>query len=72
MAALYGKGELKPGEEFVAESSISTLHYGKIAKELKIGEYRAIQPEVSATAYITAINQIVIDPRDPQKEGFLF
>ena len=72
MAALYGKGGLKPGEEFVAESSISTLHYGKIVKELKIGEYRAIQPEVSATAYITAINQIVIDPRDPQKDGFLF
>jgi len=72
MAALYGKGELKPGEEFVAESTISTLHYGKIADEVKVGKYRAILPEVSATAYITAINQIVIDPDDPQKGGFLF
>jgi len=72
MAALYGTGELKSGEEFVAESSISTLHYGKIAKEIKVEKLRAIQPEVSATAYITAINQIVIDPRDPQKDGFLF
>jgi proline racemase len=72
MAALYGKGELKPGEEFVAESTINTLHYGKILKEAKVGEYKAIQPEVSATAYITAINQIVIDPKDPQKDGFLF
>ncbi len=72
MAALYGKEELKPGEEFVAESTISTLHYGKIADEVKVGKYRAILPEVSATAYITAINQIVIDPDDPQKGGFLF
>ena len=72
MAALYGKGELKPGEEFVVESSISTLHYGNIAKKIKVGEYNAIQPDVSATAFITAINQIVIDPRDPQKDGFLF
>jgi len=37
-----------------------------------VGDHRAIQPEVSATAYITAINQIVIDPKDPQKDGFLF
>ncbi|UCH56982.1 MAG: proline racemase family protein [Candidatus Bathyarchaeota archaeon] len=72
MAALYGKGELKLGEELVAESTINTLHYGKIVEEAKVGEYDAIQPEVSATAYITAFNQIVIDPRDPQRGGFLF
>ncbi len=72
MAALYGKGELKVGDEFVAESTISTLHYGKVLREVKVGKHRGIQPEVSATAYITALNQIVIDPRDPQKDGFLF
>ncbi len=72
MASLYGRGKLKVGEEFVAESTISTLHYGKILKEVKVGKYKGIQPEVSATAYITAFNQIVIDPRDPQKDGFLF
>ncbi len=72
MAALYGKGELKVGEEFVAESTISTLHYGKVLKEVKVGKHKGIQPEVSATAYITALNQIVIDPRDPQRDGFLF
>jgi proline racemase len=72
MAALHGKGELKVGEEFVAESTISTLHYGKVLKEVKVGKHRGVQPEVSATAYITALNQIVIDPRDPQKNGFLF
>lgn len=72
MAALYGKGQLKPGDEFVAESTISTLHYGKILKEVRVGKYRGIQPEVSATAYITAVNQVVIDPNDPQRGGFLF
>jgi proline racemase len=72
MAALYGKGELEPGEDFVAESTINTLHYGRIIKELQVGDYKGIQPEVSASAYITAFNQCVIDPRDPQKDGFLF
>ncbi|MFP3951856.1 MAG: proline racemase family protein [Candidatus Bathyarchaeia archaeon] len=72
MAALYGKGELDKGMDFMAESTISTLHYGKIIKEVKIGDQTAIIPEVSATAYITALNQIVIDPEDPLKDGFLF
>jgi len=71
MAALYGKGELKVGEEFIAESLIGTLHRGRILKEVKIGQHRGILPEVTATAYITGIQQFVIDPRDPLKDGFL-
>jgi len=72
MAALYGKGELKLGEEFNAESTISTIHYGKIAKEVMVGKFKAILPDVSATAFVTAFNQVVIDPKDPLKDGFLF
>lgn len=72
MAALYAKGELKLGDEFVAESTISTFHQGRILKEIKIGKYRGILPEVSATAYIVAFSQMVIDPKDPLKDGFLF
>ncbi len=72
MAALYGKGELKVGDELVCESTISTLHHCKVLEEVKVGKYRGILPEVSATAYVTAFNQIVIDPMDPLKDGFLF
>ena len=72
MAALYGKGELKPGEELNAESTISTIHYGKIAKEVMVGKYKAILPDVSATAFVTALTQVIIDPKDPLKDGFLF
>ena len=71
MAALYGKDELKVGEEFVAESLIGTLHRGRILREAKIGTHKGILPEVTATAYITGIQQFVIDPRDPLKNGFL-
>jgi proline racemase len=72
MAALHGKGELKLHKEFIAESTIGTLHHGRILKEIDIDGYRGILPEVSATAYITALNYIVIDPKDPLKDGFLF
>jgi len=71
MAAMYGKGQLKPGQEIVFESTIGTLMYGKIAKETKVGKYKAIVPDVMATAYITGFNQVVIDPDDPLKAGFL-
>jgi proline racemase len=72
MAAMYGKGELKPGDEVRFESTIGTVMVGKIAKEVKVGKYKAIVPDVMATAYITAFNQVVIDPDDPLKAGFLF
>jgi proline racemase/trans-L-3-hydroxyproline dehydratase len=72
MAAMYGKGELMPGDEIVFESTISTLMKGKIAEKVQVGKYKAIIPDVMATAYITAFNQIVIDPEDPLRKGFLF
>ncbi|TFH13667.1 proline racemase, partial [Candidatus Bathyarchaeota archaeon] len=39
--------------------------------EMKLGKYNAIVPDVMATAYITAFTQVVIDPDDPLKDGFL-
>jgi proline racemase len=71
MAAMYGKGELKPGQEVKFESTIGTVMIGRIAKEMKLGKYKAIVPDVMASAYITGFTQVVIDPDDPLKEGFL-
>ncbi len=44
---------------------------GNVAGEKKLGKYNAIMPEVMATAYITGFMQVVIDPDDPLKDGFL-
>jgi proline racemase len=71
MAAMYGKGDLKPGDEVKFESTIGTVMVGRIAEESKVGKYKAIVPDVMATAYITGFTQIVIDPNDPLKDGFL-
>jgi proline racemase len=71
MAALYGKGEFKPGDEVKFESTIGTVMVGKIAEEKKLGKYDAIVPDVMATAYVTGFMQVVIDPDDPLKDGFL-
>ena len=68
---MYGKGEIKLGDEVKYESTISTVMVGKIVDERKLGKYDAIVPDVMATAYITGFNQVVIDPDDPLKDGFL-
>ena len=71
MAAMYGKGEIKPGDEVKFESTISTVMVGRIAEEKTLGRYNAIVPDVMATAYVTGFMQVVIDPDDPLKDGFL-
>ena len=70
MATLYAKGELRIGEEFVHESIIGTLFYGRLLREVTVGGFKAVVPRVSSTAYITGIQQFVIDPDDEMKYGF--
>ena len=71
MAALHAKGELKEGEEFVYESILGTLFYGKVVGTTKVAEYDAVIPQVKGSAYITGFNHFVIDETDPLKHGFI-
>jgi proline racemase/trans-L-3-hydroxyproline dehydratase len=71
MASMYGKGVIKRGDEVKFESTIGTVMVGKISEQKKLGNYDAIVPDVMATAYITGFMQVVIDPDDPLKDGFL-
>lgn len=70
MASLYAKGKLKIGEKFVHESIISTIFTCRILEETKVGDFSAIIPEISGRAYVTGLNNFVIDPEDPIQEGF--
>lgn len=70
MATLYSKGHLKVGEQFVYESILGTLFKGKILDTLKVGEFVAITPQITGSAYITGFNHFVIDEDDPVKYGF--
>jgi proline racemase len=72
MAALHAKGELKIGEPFVHESIIGTLFYGRLLREVAVGGFKAVVPRVGSSAYITGIQQFVIDPEDPLAMGFSF
>jgi proline racemase len=70
MALRYTKGMQKLHEEFVSESIIGSLFYGRLVEETSVGPYVAVVPTVRGSAYISGIQQFVLDPRDPWPEGF--
>lgn len=71
IATLYTKGELKMNEDFIYESILQTKFKGKVIGETKVGDFNAIIPEITGSAYITGHNQFFIDPEDPVKHGFI-
>jgi len=70
MATLFARNELYLAQEFVHESIIGTLYYGKLIEETKVGEFSAVIPTIRGSAYIMGINQLVLDPQDPFPSGF--
>lgn len=70
LAALHAKGQQKVGDPFVYESILGTLFKGKILETTKAGDFDAIIPEITGSAYITGFNTLMIDDRDPVKHGF--
>lgn len=64
-------GRLETGEELVIESVIGTRFSVRVARETRAGDLAAIVPEVTGRAYITGVNELLIDPGDPLAGGVL-
>ena len=71
LATLHAKGEFKMGDKFFYESILGTIFEGEIVGTAKVGEYDAVIPQISGSAYITGFNHFVIDDEDPLKHGFI-
>jgi len=71
MAQLHAKGKLKPGDDFVHESIISSLFKGRVEKEVSVAGKPAIIPSIGGWARMTGLNTIFIDDRDPFAHGFV-
>jgi proline racemase len=70
MAARHAKGLLKLNQEFVSESIIGSLFYGSLVEETYVGSYPAVIPTIRGRAFISGIQQFVLDSRDPWPTGF--
>jgi len=70
MAMLHAKNKLAVGQTYRYKSILGTEFEGRIVQETRVGDYKAIVPEVTGSAYIIGIQQFVIDEEDPFKYGF--
>jgi len=70
LAALHARGQIDIGQEFVYESFIGSQFKGVIKETAKVGEFDAVVPMITGSAYVTSEATYVIDPDDPLKYGF--
>ena len=70
MVAMHAKGELGLNEDFRHEGILGTIFTGRLIKEATIGNYKAVVPTLSGTAWITGFAQYVVDPEDPFPNGY--
>ena len=70
LAILHARGELPLGQEVEAEGIVGGIFRGRALREASVGTYRAIIPEITGPAFITAHHQFVLDPEDPWRDGF--
>ncbi len=71
-AALYhARGELNTGEKITIESIIGTTMKVEIAETTVFGDFPAVVPEVSGTAYYTGEHRFEFEDDDPLAGGFL-
>ena len=70
LATLYSRGKIGIGEPFVYESFIGSQFKGVIKEETTVGEFKAVIPQITGSAYVTGESTYVIDADDPLKYGF--
>jgi proline racemase len=70
-ALLFARGELEKGRPFIVESIIGTRFTGSIEATTQYASYPAVIPRVTGRASITGRNQLLIDPADPLRHGFI-
>jgi proline racemase/trans-L-3-hydroxyproline dehydratase len=62
---------LKKNEEIIQESIIGSKFKGAILADAQVGDYKAIIPKITGSAWITGRHQFSLDDTDPFAEGFL-
>ncbi|MBM7715531.1 proline racemase/trans-L-3-hydroxyproline dehydratase [Bacillus thermophilus] len=62
---------LRPGEYIIQESIIRSQFKGEVVGFTEVGNYKAIIPKITGSAWVTGIHKFSLDVSDPFKEGFL-
>jgi proline racemase len=72
MAQLFARKKLGLNQDFVHESIIGTLFTGQLVEQVQLtAEITAVVPTIEGRAWISGLQQFVLDPDDPFPAGFL-
>jgi proline racemase len=72
MALLHHHGLMAVGDTLSNRGLLGTTFEGRIAKEVTVGDFPAIVPEIRGSAHITGLHRFVVAKDDPFPQGFLF
>lgn len=70
LAVLHARGQIRPGDTFLARSIIDSEFVAGIDAETTIGGRPAIRPSIAGRAWITGTRELLLDPSDPWPEGY--
>ena len=70
MAVLHARGEMAIGDRFVARSIIGSRFDCQINVVTTVADREAIIPGIRGRAWITGIQQLMLDPDDPWPHGY--
>jgi proline racemase len=71
MALFHHRGLMDVGSTVVSRGLLGLDFTGRIRGVTTVDGRRAILPEITGTAYLTAMSQFLFDPDDPVRDGFL-
>lgn len=71
LALFHHRGMMGVGSTFVSQGLLGLSFTGRIAGETEVQGRRAILPEITGTAYLTGFSQVLFDPEDPVRAGYL-
>lgn len=71
MAVLQARGLMEMGDVLIHESIIGSRFTGRIVELTRIGDRKAIVPEITGRAWITGEHSYYLDPTDPYPQGYV-
>jgi proline racemase len=71
MALFHHRGLMDVGSTFVSRGLLGLDFTGRIRGITSVESRRAILPEITGTAYLTAMSEFLFDPDDPVRNGYL-
>lgn len=71
VSRMMGREYISLNEEIVCEGFVGGTFIGKAIEKVKLGDMDAYRTEVTGSAFISGFQNLLIDPNDPFKDGFI-